>query len=245
MPLNISGNILSSTNVNSSGVFTRSIVDEGLILYYDAANNYSYPGSGTVWYNMVGSGSDLTLNNGLTTATIGGRTSMNFDTNGKVATATGVSATFGTKSATFEVWLYPGASELTAGDRGTVILINGGSAQYMSWEKSSGLLSSYWYSHSPEGYHETVGSTSRSTWNHWVAAWDYNSGRIFQYKNGLTSGNTATQGDATPGQNITIGRESEGRQFSGGIAVVRIYNRALSGDEVFQNFTAEKNRFGI
>jgi len=245
MPLNISGNILSSTNVNSSGVFTRSIVDEGLILYYDAANNYSYPGSGTVWYNMVGSGSDLTLNNGLTTATIGGRTSMNFDTNGKVATATGVSATFGTKSATFEVWLYPGASELTAGDRGTVILINGGSGQYMSWEKSSGLLSSYWYSHSPEGYHEIVGSTSRSTWNHWVAAWDYNSGRIFQYKNGLTSGNTATQGDATPGQNITIGRESEGRQFSGGIAVVRIYNRALSGDEVFQNFTAEKNRFGI
>jgi hypothetical protein len=115
----------------------------------------------------------------------------------------------------------------------------------MSWEKSSGLLSSYWYSHSPEGYHETVGSTSRSTWNHWVAAWDYNSGRIFQYKNGLTSGNAATQGDATPGQNITIGRESEGRQFSGGIAVVRIYNRALSGDEVFQNFTAEKNRFGI
>ena len=245
MPLNISGNILSSTNVNSSGVFTRSIVDEGLILYYDAANNYSYPGSGTVWYNMVGSGSDLTLNNGLTTTTIGGRTSMNFDTNGKVATATGVSTIFGTKSATFEVWLYPGASELTAGDRGTVILINGGSAQYMSWEKSSGLLSSYWYSHSPEGYHETVGSTSRSTWNHWVAAWDYNSGRIFQYKNGLTSGNTATQGDATPGQNITIGRESEGRQFSGGIAVVRIYNRALSGDEVFQNFTAEKNRFGI
>lgn len=245
MPIILGTNTLSSTDVNSSGVFTRAIVDEGLVAYYDAANFYSYPGSGTVWYNMVGSGSDLDLFGSLTTATIGGRTAMNFNASNKYAYKPAVSATFGTKSATFEAWIYPGASEVTSGDRGTIILITGGSAQYMSWEKSSGLLSSYWYSHSPEGYHETVGSTSRGTWNHWAASWDYNSGRLFQYKNGLTAGNAATQGDATPGQNLTIGMESEGRQFSGGIAVVRIYNRALSGDEVFQNFTAEKNRFGI
>jgi len=245
MPIIIGTNTLSSANINSSGVFTRAIVDEGLILYYDAANYYSYPGSGTTWYNMIGSGSDLTLLDGLTTATIGGRTAMNFNVNGKYAGANSIPVVFGTKSATFEVWLYPAASELTSGDRGTIILVNGGSGQYMSWEKSSGLLSSYWYNHSPEGYHETTGTTSRGAWHHWCSVWDYNSGRIFQYKDGLTSGNTATQGDATPGQNINIGRESESRQFSGGIAVIRIYNRALSGDEVFQNFTAEKSRFGI
>jgi hypothetical protein len=245
MPIIIGTNTLSSTDVNSSGVFTRAIVDEGLILYYDAANYYSYPGSGTTWYNMVGSGSDLTLLDGLTTATIGGRTAMNFNVNGKYAGANNIPVVFGTKSATFEVWLYPGAGELTSGDRGTIILINGGAAQYMSWEKPSGLLSSYWYNHSPEGYHETTGTTSRGAWHHWCSVWDFNSGRIFQYKDGLTSGNAATQGDASPGQNINIGRESESRQFSGGIAVIRIYNRALSGDEVFQNFTAEKNRFGI
>ena len=245
MPIIVGNNTLSSTDVNSSGVFTKAIVDEGLVLHYDAANYYSYPGSGTTWYNMVGSGSDLSLANNLTTSTMGGRTAMNFNLSGKYAYNSSVSATFGTKSATFEVWIYPGTSELTSGDRGTVILINGGSAQYMSWTKDNGYLSSYWYSHSPEGYHETVGVTTRGTWNHWVAAWDYNSGRIFQYKNGVSSGNAATQGNATPGQSINIGRESEGRQFSGGIAIVRIYNRALSPDEVFQNFTAEKGRFGI
>lgn len=244
MSLNINGSIISSTNINSSGVFTKSIVDEGLILYYDAANYSSYSG-GTTWRNMMGSGSDLTLSNGLTTATVGGRTAMNFDVSGKVANANGVSATFGTKSATFEVWLYPAASELTSGDRGTIILVNGSSGQYLSWEKGSGLQSTYWYNHSPEGYHETVGTSSRGAWHHWVSSWDYKSGRLFQYKDGLTSGNAATQGDATPGQNITIGRESVDRQFSGGIAIVRIYNRALNAYEVFQNFTAEKNRFGI
>jgi hypothetical protein len=245
MPITIGTNTLSSTNVNSSGVFTRAIVDEGLVTYYDAANYYSYPGSGTVWYNMVGSGGDLTLFGNLTTAIVGGRTAMNLDVNGKHAFSAGIPSAFGTKSATFEAWLYPATSELTSGDRGTIILITGGAAQYMSWEKSSGLLSSYWYNHSPEGYHETTGTTSRGAWHHWCAAWDYNSGRIFQYKDGLTSGNAATQGDAAPGQVLTIGRESESRQFSGGIAVIRIYNRALSGDEVFQNFTAEKSRFGI
>jgi hypothetical protein len=167
MPIILGTNTLSSTDVNSSGVFTRAIVDEGLVAYYDAANFYSYPGSGTVWYNMVGSGSDLDLLGSLTTATIGGRTAMNFNADGKYAYKAGVSATFGTKSATFEVWIYPGASELTSGDRGTIILINGGSAQYMSWTKDNGYLSSYWYNHAPEGYHETVGSTSRGTWNHW------------------------------------------------------------------------------
>ena len=245
MPIIIGTNTLSSTDVNSSGVFTRAIVDEGLVAYYDAANFYSYPGSGTTWYNIVGSGSDLDLLGSLTTAMVGGRTAMNFNADGKYAYKAGASATFGTKSATFEVWIYPGASELTSGDRGTVILVNGASAQYMSWTKDNGYLSSYWYSHSPEGYHETVGSTSRGTWNHWATSWDYNSGILFQYKNGLIAGNAATQGDATPGQNINIGRESVGRQFSGGIAVVRIYNRALSPDEVFQNLTAEKNRFVI
>jgi len=112
MSLNINQSIISSTNINSSGVFTRSIVDEGLILYYDAANYSSYSG-GTTWRNMMGSGSDLTLLGSLTTATVGGRTAMNFDVSGKVATGTDISAAFGTKSATFEVWLYPAVSELT------------------------------------------------------------------------------------------------------------------------------------
>jgi hypothetical protein len=244
MGFNINGSVFDSTNINSSGVFTKSIVDEGLILYYDAANYSSYSG-GTTWRNMIASGSDLTLLNSLTTSTIGGRTAMNFDVNGKVASATSVSATFGTKSATFEVWLYPATSELTSGDRGTVVLITGGAAQYMSWNKDNRYLSTYWYSHPNEGYHETVGPSARGDWHHWCSAWDYNSGRVFQYVNGVNSGNGASQGDASPGQNITIGRESEGRQFSGGIAIIRIYNRALNPHEVYQNFISEKNRFGI
>jgi len=52
---------------------------------------------------------------------------------------------------------------------------------------------------------------------------------------GPSSANTAIQ----------IGNEGGGRQFSGGIAVVRIYNRALNNYEVYENFQAQRGRFGI
>ena len=44
---------------------------------------------------------------------------------------------------------------------------------------------------------------------------------------------------------LQIGNEGGGRQFSGAIAVVRIYNRALNAYEVYENFQAQRGRFGI
>jgi hypothetical protein len=52
-------------------------------------------------------------------------------------------------------------------------------------------------------------------------------------------------GTSTANTYIQIGNESGGRQFSGAIAVVRIYNRALNGYEVYENFRAQRGRFGI
>ena len=41
------------------------IVEDGLVLYLDAANPRSYPGSGTVWNDMSGNGNNGTLKNGV------------------------------------------------------------------------------------------------------------------------------------------------------------------------------------
>lgn len=43
-----------------------NIVEDGLVLYLDAANKKSYPGSGTVWKDLSGNGNDGTLTNGPT-----------------------------------------------------------------------------------------------------------------------------------------------------------------------------------
>ena len=41
-----------------------------------------------------------------------------------------------------------------------------------------------------------------------------------------------------------IGWEGDGRQFAGGISTIRVYNNALTGEEVLQNYNAQKNRHG-
>ena len=41
------------------------IADSGLLLHLDAGNTKSYPGSGTVWYDLSGNGNNFTLYNGV------------------------------------------------------------------------------------------------------------------------------------------------------------------------------------
>ena len=80
---------------------------------------------------------------------------------------------------TFEAWIYAAASEVTSGDRGTIILLqNAGCGQYMSWNKSNQYLSTYWYCSSADGYHETNGPSARKTWHHWCTVWDGRAGRL-------------------------------------------------------------------
>ena len=43
----------------------NSIIDDGLVLYLDAANTKSYPGSGTTWTDLSGNGNNGTLENGV------------------------------------------------------------------------------------------------------------------------------------------------------------------------------------
>lgn len=43
--------------------FGNSIITDGLILYLDASNPVSYPGSGTIWRDLSPNGNNFTLNN--------------------------------------------------------------------------------------------------------------------------------------------------------------------------------------
>lgn len=226
------------------GIFySPRLVNTGLLVSLDAANVRSYPGSGTSWYDLSGLGNTMTIYGSATTSTIGGATAFNLDADGKYFQGS-LSGTMPTTNATLEAWIYPGASEVTAGDRGTIILLSGGSGIYMSWNKSNGYLSNYWYSHSPEGYHEGNGPSSRSAWTHWCSVWNNSDGKLYQWVNGVRT-EVTTSGNASTGTDLRIGREDSSRQFSGGIAVIRVYNTALTHDDVTNNFNALRKRFGV
>jgi hypothetical protein len=241
MPLHVKNHTISSNDITSLGVLDTKVNRDGLILHLDAADIDSYPGSGSIWYDLSNTSNDTTIS-GPTWTTVGGRTAFNFTSSGNVITKSGFNS-FPSTELTYEVWLYPATSEITGDDRGCVILVSGGSGAYMSWNKSNRYMSNYWYGHSPEGYHETNGPSARGAWHHWCSVWD-NRG-VHQWVDGTYNVAKDVRGTSTPNTFLQIGNEGGGRQFSGAIAVVRIYNRALNGYEVYENFQAQRGRFGL
>ena len=59
MPLNIGGNIINSEIVKKYP--TTKISKAGLILHLDAFTPESYPGIGTVWYDLSGNANNFNI----------------------------------------------------------------------------------------------------------------------------------------------------------------------------------------
>jgi hypothetical protein len=86
------------------------------------------------------------------------------------------------------------------------------------------------------------------SWNNLVGQYDGSNWNI--YVNGNLSSQTLTnQGPVPSAAPISIGAAyiSTGyaRFLNGRIAITQVYNRALSADEVLQNYNATKGRFGL
>jgi hypothetical protein len=58
----ISGNPVSTSQSSNTTKLIPNIINENLILYLDASNPSSYPGTGTVWYDLSGNENNFNLN---------------------------------------------------------------------------------------------------------------------------------------------------------------------------------------
>lgn len=228
------------------------VKDANLLVNLDASSIRSAPDSSSGWTNLVDGGGDKvnTKYGSPSLTTLGGVRTWRF---------TGTNQYFENNllgsnnqpylDATIEAWIYP-ETEVSSGDRGTILRVNGNQALYMSWNKSNRKLSTYWYSHATNGYHETGAAMARDEWHHVCSVHRYSSDSVDQYTDGTKTTATGTQADSTnystesTGTSFEVGMESSGRQFAGGICVVRLYNRALSDNEIIQNYNTLCGRFG-
>ena len=64
------------------------------------------------------------------------------------------------------------------------------------------------------------------------------------YVDGTTAGSSTGYFNSNSYTNY-VGRRAAGQYFSGSIANIGIYNKALSSSEVQQNYNAQKARFGL
>ena len=83
-------------------------------------------------------------------------------------------------------------------------------------------------------------------WQHWCITWDQSSGDWAWYLNGeqTNTGNASWNIPAVEtGMRIGTWNHSTGREYNGRIGEVRIYPRALTPAQVFQNYNATKSKY--
>jgi hypothetical protein len=231
--------------------FSPRLVSDGLIVLLDSMDIVSYPGSGTVWYDLSGYGHNANLYN------------MNSPSSGNTS---GYDTT--TKYMMFDRHLGGGDGTVNnyASIPNTSILDqalceNGMTIDMWIRETSSVCTAITRWSNTWELYYcptltfRTMGTggtdggssagTSPGTWRNVVATHDgvnrkmyVNTGLVLNDTNNVYSQDTSSP--------IAIGAYDSGiYATNGAIPIYRIYNRALSSTEITQNYNATKNRFGL
>lgn len=218
------------------GVNTRnSIVTNGLVLYLDAANSKSYVSGSTTWNDMSGNGNTGTLSSSSYDAANGGNiifpgtgsfcdfSAINFpDTTAFTAETVTVIPTFSQTSNRVH-WL--------SGVGGNSMMIFR-STDFFMFNEAGGINSlaiSYTFNINTI-YHVVV---TRDTSNN-----------VLLYINGSFVGSGARSGQF---RWVTMGRLGSGTAFCSRFNSYtnKIYNRALSAQEITQNYNATKTRFNL
>jgi len=246
MPINLNQNIISSSGLTVNGVYNHRITREGLYLYLDAGDLNSYPGTGTVWYDLSDYKSHADMFGSIIWGTVSGATAFTHSSPGRTSHGY-FSGETPSLECTIETWVALSGSEMVGGgvDRGSMVLQHvGGDGIYQSYNRTTYKQSNYWYLHIPQGYHESGDAISKQRWHQIVGVWDNKN--MHQWIDGtLTSVNNVV-GTSTPNQEYWIGGENgSSRYFAGYMAIVRLYNRALHPYEIAENFQANRGRFGI
>jgi hypothetical protein len=104
---------------------------------------------------------------------------------------------------------------------------------------------SWYYTHGGVGGEYYYPKTKTiNGWGHWVIV--YNGSFVRIYRNGVYEGQQATSGTANWTGGMRIGNYGfGGYPWLGQIAIAKMYNRALSDNEVRQNYLHYKTRFNL
>lgn len=237
--------------------YSPSIVTSGLILSLDAANSKSFISGNSTWADLSGNAYNGTLLNGPSFST-DGRGSLSFDGSNDYIGLSSPSNRFawtpsgaGLNNMTLDIWIK------TSDTLGYAIS--------KPWNGSG----EYNYQIQHNRYFNLViggnsgtwdmGSFADGNWNHIVIC--LSSTQLTTYKNGNVTVattnhgftiNTPTYGNTNADLAVMTLYPYGGSwagdstySVSGNVSMYKMYNRALSANEVIQNYRATKNRFGL
>lgn len=232
-----------------------SIVTSNLLLYLDAANPRSYPGSGTAWYDVSGNGNHFTLYNGPTYS----NGTIVFDGVDDYAASNSNLNLTAYSSITVELWFKAGnnVGNLVMEHTANWNANTGGWGLAPNSNGSVSQTNMMHTNHNSEGarnYAFTIGSNWNCQTNIFSIISDA-TGRLtygnanllaFDGTNGYSTSTATTAGGSFANAILYLcSRGGSAAFYSGTLSVVRVYGQKLTSDQVTQNFNALRGRYSI
>jgi hypothetical protein len=235
----------AKTWLNNNGYWT-SYDEIQPIVYLDSGNNLSYSGSGSIWYDLEGVSNNATLVNTPTySSSYQGILSFD-DTSSEYATIPDIGDL---NQWTVEVWFR--ISKSLTGKVSSLVT--------NQFNLSNKLNFSVGTNNAPSSYNLVVGFfdgawrnttgfvPSLNTWYQVVGTYD--GSVIRQYVNGTASGGTLNYaGTPQSGGEVRLMRRwdttvSSGNLIAGDLAIVKIYDQALSDSDILDSYNNTYTRF--
>jgi len=225
------------------------IVTQGLVLNLDAGQQNSYRGSGTTWTNLSGRSNNGTLTNGPTYSSANGGSIVFDGTNDYVlANNTSLNSQFSSTSVSHFTWVYPTSAGQIVSELGQTTINTGWHDSNIEISSAGAFSFSTWHN----GLTNKVVSSNQS-FNQWYyVGFSYNGTTLTAYINGISIGTTTfsrqapyNNGQQTHYALCATDFTNMGTQGHAGakISSFKVYNRALSAQEIQQNFQALRGRF--
>ena len=224
------------------------VVDTSLMVWVDAGQTSSYPGSGATWTDLSGNGKNYTL---------GASPTYNSILGGGVLTFAGASSQYAITATTLfnsttyntytmSLWAYPTGA-------GNFVQVNGQTTPNTAYHYSAIEISAagvikfgQW-----TGAMTTIATSTQSlnAWYNLVIT--YNGTTATAYVNSVSVGSTNISW-SSPGAStfmalmaIDSTNMGTGAYASGSLGQFMVYNRALTADEIQTNFNALRGRYGL
>jgi len=253
-----------------AATYSPKTVTDGLVVLLDAGNIKSYGGTGTLWRDLSGNSNNMTLTNGPAFS----NGTILFDSTDDTATL-GLDSTYLPALSNFsmEMWMridaYPTALETANayGNKQKAGVLFGavyysGVALYWYGNSTGTTLDVFAYIRGQDAYRNTSLKTiGLNAWSHLVLVNNYTASKLQLYFNGSlfseVAGPTQEYNPSFTANAGNIGICKAGFSVDGGgtlnysnldcdVAIAKIYkNKALSANEVLQNFNALRGRFGL
>ena len=232
--------------------YNSSIVTDGLVLCLDAANPRSYPGSGTSWLDLSGNNRTGTLTNGPTFISNNGGI-IDFDGTNDYIEINNARYSIDSLNISVEMWVYQDVLHTDSTFSNIINLFEIPSSAVIGSESCfwlhlrSGNVSFRYQKAASQAQVSPEVEQEINVWHHYVGTSDDD--YISLYRDGQLIGSNSNSYTFSALSTITpharLGETGYyNKHFNGKMSGVKMYNRALSADEVRRNYNATRGRYG-